>query len=69
METTKTLKIDIKVSAEEIENLIVEHLLLTDEEIKKIYDKTSKPKFTFISKQIGQINDFVGCQLSIAKTK
>lgn len=69
MKTSKTLSIVIEISAEEIKELIMNHLLSNDEELKKIHDKDSKPTVSFWAVKEGQINDFGGCKISLSKTK
>jgi hypothetical protein len=69
MVTKKTLKIEIGVTAKEIQELILAHLLKNNEEFAKIHDGDSKPQFEFMCNDDNDVFVVEGCNVILSKTK
>lgn len=69
MKTKKTLTIEIGITTQEVNDIIIKHLLENNEEFAKIYDSESKPKFDFEMNDSNNELKVIGCVVSLTKTK
>lgn len=66
METKKTFKIDIKLSPEELKEIIMDHVVDNNEDFKKIFSPENESSIIFITEGDGRTPY---CTVSTTKIK